>query len=318
MKRYLARMVSLTILFLAPMPPVLWAQSQEAVAVITELKLNRGDVQIRLPGKKAPEKPAPLQSLYAGTQVVVSKDASLVILFTEGMKTVTIDEKNSPFEIKPPEAKAGQASAGMKRVASLLLGKKKPPTYIPLAVRGGKHPPTLISPRETKTMTDAPTFRWMGMEMQTGTLRVYGPEGQVWAAENIARTQLQYPATAPRLKPGVEYAWSIEKKGFSAEKARFTVLSPAEAKPVQEQMKSLEGNAGISKTTLAILKASLLISHGLFHEAREVLAAAETADPDEPALHLLLGETYEKTGLKSLALEEDGEAQRSEDRRVGK
>ena len=309
MSRNLTRMAFLATLLFACMAPALWAQSRDAVAVLTELKFNRGDIQIKAAGKKAPEKPAPLQSLYPGAQIVVTKDAVAVILFTDGMKTVTIDERNSPFDVKPPAAKEGSSGAGMKQVASLLFGKKKPPTYIPLAVRGGKHPPTLISPRETKTMTDAPTFRWMGMEMQTGTLRVYGPEGQVWAAENIARTQLQYPATAPRLKPGVEYAWSIEKKGFSAEKARFTVLSPAEAKPVQEQMKSLEGNAGISKTTLAILKASLLISHGLFHEAREVLAAAETADPDEPALHLLLGETYEKTGLKSLALEEYGEAQ---------
>jgi hypothetical protein len=291
------------------MPPVLWAQSQEAVAVITELKLNRGDVQIRLPGKKAPEKPAPLQSLYAGTQVVVSKDASVVILFTEGMKTVTIDEKNSPFEIKPPEAKGGQASAGMRQVASLLLGKKKPPTYIPLATRGSKHPPTLISPRETKMLTDSPTFKWMGMEMQTGTLRVYGPEGPLWTAENIARTQLKYPSSAPRLKPGVEYSWSIEKKGVPAEKARFTILTPEQAKPVQEQLKSLEGASGVSKTTLTVLKASLFLSHGLFYEAREILAEAVTADPDEPTVHLLLGETYEKTGLKNLALEEYGEAQ---------
>ncbi len=309
MKRYLARMASLITLFLAPMPPVLWAQSQEAVAVITELKLNRGDVQIRPAGKKAVEKPAPLQSLYVGTQVVVSKDASVVILFTEGMKTVTIDERNSPFEIKTPEAKAGQSSAGMKQVASLLLGKKKPPTYIPLAVRGGKHPPTLIAPRETKLMAELPTFKWMGMDMQPGTLRVFGPEGVVWTAENIALTQIKYPSSAPRLKPGVEYSWSIEKKGLPAEKARFTLLSPEEARPIQEQLKSLEAAGGISKTTLAILKANFLLAQGLVYEAREVLAEAVRADPDEPAVHLLLGETYEKSGLKSLALEEYGEAQ---------
>jgi len=309
MKRYLTRMVFLTTLFLAPMPPVLWAQSQEAVAVITELKLNRGDVQIRLPGKKAPEKPAPLQSLYAGTQVVVSKDASLVILFTEGMKTVTIDEKNSPFEIKPPEAKTGSAGVNVRQIAGLLLGKKKPPTYIPLAVRGGKHPPTLIAPRETKLIAESPTFKWMGMEMQPGTLRVYGPEGVVWTAENIALTQIKYPSSAPRLKPGVEYSWSIEKKGFPAEKARFTLLSPEEARPIQEQLKSLDAAGGISKITLAILKANFLLSHGLLYEARELLAEAVRVDPDEPTVHLLLGETYEKSGLKSLALEEYGEAQ---------
>lgn len=55
MRGYLTRMVSLTTLLIAIMPPAPWAQSQEAVAVITELKLNRGDIQIRLPGKMAPE-----------------------------------------------------------------------------------------------------------------------------------------------------------------------------------------------------------------------------------------------------------------------
>lgn len=308
MRGYWIRTAFLTALLMAPMPAALWAQSQEAVAVITELKLNRGDVQIRTPGKKAPEKAAPLQSLYAGAQIAVSKDAAVVILFTEGMKTVTVDEKNSPFEIKPPEAKAGPSGAGMKQVASLLLGKKKPPTYVALAVRGGKNPPTLLSPRETKMMTESPTFKWMGMDMQTGTLQLFGPEGTLWTAENIALTQIKYPSTAPRLKPGVEYSWMIAKKGFPADKARFKILSPEEAKPIQEQQKALEAG-GLSKTTLAILKASLFLSHGLFYETREILAEAINADPDEPALHLLLGETYEKTGLKNLAMEEYSEAQ---------
>src|SRR5262249_35806511 len=44
------------------------ARAEDAVGLITELKLNRGDVQIRLPGKNW-QKPAPLQSVYAGTQI---------------------------------------------------------------------------------------------------------------------------------------------------------------------------------------------------------------------------------------------------------
>lgn len=309
MRGYLFHALAFVVLLMATTPAVLGAQSQEAVAVITELKLNRGDVQIRLPGKKTPEKPAVLQSLYPGAQIHASKDASAVILFTDSMKTVTIEEKNSPFEVKPPEAKAGQATAGVKQVASFLLGKKKPPTYVPLAVRGGKRPPTLVSPRNTKLLTDLPTLQWMGMERQTGTVRVYGPEGLLWAAEDIALTQIKYPSSAPRLKPGVEYSWLIEKKGFPAEKGRFKILAPEEAKLVQEQMRSLDGTAGLTKTTGAVLKVGLLVAHELFHEAREVVAEAINADPDEPTLHFLLGEIYEKTDLKSLALEEYSEAE---------
>jgi hypothetical protein len=285
------------------------AQAQEAVAVITELKLNRGDVQIRFPGKKTWEKPGLLQSIYAGTQIQASKDATAVVLFTEGMKTVKIDEKNSPFEVKIAETKGAQSGGGVKEVASILMGKKKPPTYVPLAVRGGKHPPVLVSPRNAKLMTDSPTLQWMGMERQPGTVKVYGPEGVVWSAENIALTQIKYPAAAPRLKPGVEYAWVIEKKGFPAEKAEFQILSPDDVKAVQEKLASLQNAAGVPKTTEAVLKAGLLLSRELYYEAREILTEAANSDPDEPTLHFLLGEVYEKTGLKSLAQDEYSEAE---------
>jgi hypothetical protein len=282
------------------------AQAQEAVGVITEIKLNRGDVQIRLPGKNW-QKPALLQLLYTGTQVQASKDARAVVLYTEGMKTVTVDERNSPFEIKAADAK-GAAGGAMKEVASALMGKKKPPSYVPLAVRGGKRPPVLLSPRNTKLMADLPTLQWMGMERQPGNVRVYGPDGVLWSAENISLTQIKYPASAPRLKPGVEYAWAIEKKGVPAEKVRFQILAPAEVKAVEGELASVQNSPGVPRTTAAILKAGLLTSRELYYDAREVLAEAVKTDPDEPTLHFLLAEVYEKTGLKDLAAEEYSES----------
>jgi Tfp pilus assembly protein PilF len=51
------------------------------------------------------------------------------------------------------------------------------------------------------------------------------------------------------------------------------------------------------------------MSKDLFHDARETLTEAIAADSDEPTLHFLLGEIYEKTGLKSLAGAEYGEAE---------
>jgi hypothetical protein len=285
------------------------AQAQEAVAVITEIKLNRGDVQIRFPGKKAWEKPGLLQSVYAGTQIQAFKDATAVVLFTEGTKTVTVNERNSPFEVKADETKGVQRGGGVKEVANMLMGKKKPATYVALAVRGGKHPPVVVSPRNTKLMTDSPTLQWMGMERQPGTVKLYGPEGLQWSAENIALTQIKYPSSAPRLKAGVEYSWVIEKKGFPPEKAPFKLLTPEEAQTVKEKMASLNAPEGLSKTTVSILKSTLLVSQELFHEAREILMEAVNADPDEPTLHFLLGEVYEKTGLKNLAMDEYSEAE---------
>ncbi|MBI4528229.1 MAG: hypothetical protein HY695_30925 [Deltaproteobacteria bacterium] len=86
-------------------------------------------------------------------------------------------------------------------------------------------------------------------------------------------------------------------------------MSPEEARPIHQQLASLSQAQGMTSTTSAILKGSLFISHRLFYEARETLVETIRADPDEPTLHFLLGEIYEKTGLKKLALEEYGEAE---------
>jgi Tfp pilus assembly protein PilF len=47
---------------------------------------------------------------------------------------------------------------------------------------------------------------------------------------------------------------------------------------------------------------------GLVHDARLILVAALTKDPDEPTLHLLLGTLYETTGLRDQAAEAFDEA----------
>ena len=78
------------------------ARAQEAIGVITELKFNRGDIQLRATSNAAPTKPAVLQSLYAGNVVQTTKDALAVIFFTDGSRTVTVDEKNSTFEVIMP------------------------------------------------------------------------------------------------------------------------------------------------------------------------------------------------------------------------
>lgn len=309
MNKYMVGSLPLAAALLLAVPPLVQAQSPEAAAVVTELRLNRGEAQVRLPGHSAPQKAAPLQSLPAGARIVASRDASVVVLFPRAMRTVTVDRSNSPFEIEPPGDREGPSASVLTKVANLLLGKKKPPAYVPLSVRGGKHPPTLLSPRETKLLTEAPTFQWMGMDMQPGTLRVYGPQGLQWSAENIARTRLRYPPSAPRLRPGVEYSWSIQKEGFPVRRARFTILTPAEAAPIRERLTLLDEAGGVSRNTRAILKANYLLSLELYYESREILASAVRADPDEPTVHRLLGEVYEKTGLRKLARKEYEEAQ---------
>lgn len=286
-----------------------WVQAQDAVAVITELKFNRGDIQLRGTAGAAPAKPAVLQSLYTGNVVAVTKDAVAVIFFTDGSRTVMVDEKNPSFEVRAAAAKGSAAGSRISEVANLLVGKKKPPTYVALSVRGKVMPPTQLSPRNSKILSDVPTFQWMGMDQQSGTIKVHGPRGLLWSAENINLTRIVYPASAPRLQPDVEYSWEIEKKGVAPSKTTFKLLGPADAQAVRERLAELTAMAGLSKTTSAVLKANFLMSRELYHDARELLTEAIAADSDEPTLHFVLGELYDKIGLKNLATEEYNEAE---------
>lgn len=291
-----------------PLRSTFAAQSDEVIAVITELKLNKGDIQITAPGKTAGEKPGVLQSLYNGSKVQVSKDATATILFTDGSNTVRVDEKNSPYEVKRA-AKGGQAAGKLKETANLLIGKSSAPSFVALAVRGKLRGPTLLSPREGRLLTATPNFQWMGMEGQASTVKVFGPQGVIWSVENVATTQITYPASAPALKPGESYSWSVERRGEVVEKTSLKIAGSDESRRIQEQLAAIDDNTGLSRTTAAVLKGNLLIAREYYYDAREALLSAAKTDPDEPTLRFLLGEVYNKTGLKTLAQEEFSEAQ---------
>ena len=60
---------------------------------------------------------------------------------------------------------------------------------------------------------------------------------------------------------------------------------------------------------MAVVRAGMLASAGLLHDARRALLEALATDPDEPALHQALGNLYQKSGLGELAAESYDEAQ---------
>ena len=105
--------------------------------------------------------------------------------------------------------------------------------------------------------------------------------------------------------------WAILSSQWLNLESKFLslqIMAPAEIKSVQDEMTALQNAPGVPKSTAAILKAGLLTSRELYYDAREILAEAVKADPDEPTLHFLLAEVYEKTGLKDMAAEEYSES----------
>jgi Tfp pilus assembly protein PilF len=94
------------------------------------------------------------------------------------------------------------------------------------------------------------------------------------------------------------------------EEAWFEILDAADATAVRQELAELEQAAGpnVPRSTLAALRAEALAERNLLSDARRTVLAALKSDPDEPALHLLLGDLYKRMGLKDQAAEAFEEA----------
>lgn len=288
------------------------APTGDPIAILTEIRAEQAEVRVKPAGEPDWKTPLPLLSLRAGDQVQATGNARAVLMFTGGQGTVTVSAANSPYTVQTPATSAppGQTQGLIANISRILAGKKKELTFVPLAVRGPKQPPLLLSPRQGK-LRGPPVLEWLGSDQLRYTVRVSGPQGLVWQQGNLPRAPLPYPTTAPPLLPGVSYSWEVEARDFARQRGQFTILPPEEIVKVREILDTMGPPtlSGYPRNTVILMRAGFLFAQELYVEALEELRTAIVADPDEPTLHLMLGQVYERTGLAELAAEQFAEAQ---------
>ena len=303
--------VSLAILAVLTPTRSFAGSAADPVAVLTEIRIGGGEVRVK-PAAEADWKiPLPLLSLRAGDQLRATGNATAVLMFTGGQGTATVSTENSPYTVQAPTTGAGsKAPELLLNLSRFLMGKKKDLAYVPLTTRGVQQPPLLLSPRDGKLM-GPPRLEWGGSPRLRYTVRVFGPQGEIWEQANLLRAPLPYPATAPPLVPGTPYRWELEAKDFPVQEGRFTILSPDERASIQKSLATLQPAAlpGYPKNTVILMRAGFLFEQELFADARKELVDGIAADPDEPSLHLMLGLVYERTAVTDLAHEEYDEAE---------
>jgi hypothetical protein len=169
-------------------------------------------------------------------------------------------------------------------------------------------PPRVVqlSPRDTKILPGAVAFEWNGSDTLRYRIRVLSAQGLLWEQADLPRRPVAYPASAPALQPGVRYLWQLETAGQPVQQTEFEVLAPGDSARVQESLGLLVPASlpSYPDSSVAIMRAGYLLRDGLYAEARRELLAAVAKDPDEPTLHLLLGQVYETIGLADLAQRE--------------
>lgn len=292
---------------------VAWAQ--EPLAVLTEIEVKRGKVEVKPAGQPDWQAPKPLLSLRAGDQVRVSGEGRAVLVFTGGRGTQAVTQANSPFTVQAGAAPGApdRAKAVLGNVTNFLLGQQRERTYQSLSVRSVRAlPPLILAPRDTRVLPNALTFEWSGSERLKYHVKLLGPQGAVvWERADVDRKPLAYPSNAPKLTPGTRYTWELSTREHAPLQASFEVAPSADVARVTEALGVLTpATAGnYPPATLALMRAGLLFQETLYADARRELVQAIAAAPEEATLHLLLGHVYDRTGLKQLASNEFDEAE---------
>jgi len=303
-------LVALALLLFAP--GVALAQGGESVGMITEIKVGKGKVDVKSAGK--PDRPAgPFLALRAGDSVRASDNAFAVILLTGGRGTVKVDASNSPYT----PAAGGPADSRLRKAHTLVAGSvgflsaqaAEPPKAV-LSVRAGAKPAVILTPRNTAVLPGPLTFEWLGSQFSRYTVRVSAPSGVLLEKKGIVGARFEYPADAPALKSGVRYALVVEPATGPVQETTFEVLEAARADTIRRNLEEIADALGatVSPNTAVAIRTGTLAEAGLLHDARQVVMAALAKDPDEPSLHTLLGQLYQKSGLAEQAAESFDEA----------
>jgi hypothetical protein len=297
-----------------------WARAADPVAVLTELRVERGQVQVKRAGESQWAVPQPLLALRPGDQLRAVGEGRAVLVFTGGRGVQSVSASNSPFTVEAPAS--GGSSEKLRgvlgSVADFLVGKQKDLNYLPLSVRAVRPPRVLpLSPRDTRLLSAPVVFEWSGPEGLRYRIQVSGPQGLLWEGANLPRKPLTYPASAPTLSPGVRYSWQVQAAGQPAQRTEFEILAPDDAARAREAMDLITPAAlpGSSRSSVAVMRAGWLFQQQLYADSRRELIAALAVDPDEPTLHVLLGQVYERIGLGEMATREFIEARDLSSRR---
>jgi hypothetical protein len=295
--------IALTLVFVLGGAAV--ALSAEPVAVLTEIRKGGpgGEVRVKGAGQDDWRAPQPLMSLGAGDEIRVKGDTARAVIVYTGGATQTITKDNSPFKLGAPPASRRRVATAFGSVAQFLLGKEKEPVYVQLSTRSikkdGEANLVILSPRETRLLPSQVKFAWSGPDANKYQIRVYGPSGVAWTVDDVAKQPVAYPASAPKLQPGVRYRWELKTAETLPERAQFEIIPDAEWKRISAQLGEIKSN----DTTSTLVRVKVLFDERLYQSAREELEAAIARDKTEPNLQFMLGHVYDRMGLREQAAE---------------
>ena len=169
------------------------------------------------------------------------------------------------------------------------------------AVKGGDsggNELRLLYPHNACVLPGEVHFEWEpleGVDRVKITVKSPSPIYRQTFISSSGETGAFLPGEAPPLEPGVRYYWKVQGAGAlegetpSSSLAWFAVLEPGRIREMEGAMDAVETMDFFEEPDRDVLRASLLISYGLYHRAADILKKGLKRFPKDPGMRELLG-----------------------------
>ena len=246
-----------------------------------------GDVKIKSAWWKGYKQAEALSELYPSDQLHLEKGAYV---------EVYCNNNSSWYPIAPGIYKVSDGCPSTREVERQALINPQQTQYPTV--------PHLITPRNTKIITNKPKLRWSPVEGTTSYQVAIMGNGFSWQTE-VAETEVVYSGEIP-LQPGNTYDVIVTADNGGVFRGQTPVtfsLLEEEMARVSKEVKQLQQQP-LKEERKALALAYLYDRNGLQAEAIDVLTELVEGGNKIAAVHLLLAEFYQDVGLDLLAEEE--------------
>ena len=289
-------------------------QTPSCTALVTDLS---GTVMVRKAGKADFVKGVWGLQLSSGDQLRTQDNSSATLLF-QNSSLITLGSKSSltiADNLTAGSRKSIKVPGGERASNLSLLTFRESRNGEAGALAGLRSAPdgtdiTPISPRNSKLKSGPAEFAWTSTRSyESFTVTVLSDTGIFWRRRTTA-SPMDYPKDAPLPEPGRPYFWSVAGQDLfdhgTSVIVRFTVLPLQDLTSVQEQEQRLQQAVGgdPENTSLQFLLGGLYDQQGLLTEAIVQFRHIAEKNPAAPLPHEILGNLYEKIGLKDQAIRE--------------
>ena len=161
--------------------------------------------------------------------------------------------------------------------------------------RGGFPNPLLYAPRRGKSYNTTPNFYWGASDARNDfKLTVYDSNEKVVYETTVHGKSFAYPSSAPVLKPGATYSWTIQPDGTilaePAQPVEIVLLSPKERNTIDQSLKGIVGDSLGEQ----IKGAEIFVNARLWYDSVAIYSALIDKYPDHSELYYRRGEIYDQ------------------------